>query len=205
MPQYSVTGGQSSLSSSDSRIALIDAGSRGHHDERAPIFLVVAEDAQRRLDLHGRARRRLPQPLVRVAAAGNAPHVKVDQVARGRRGHGETARLAVGQHHVHVLAGHVIQHLWQRQRQVDDVVAKALDAVDRGADAAGIGKHLPAAGHADAQVAGRTRLAGQGKTLFGLFGGQRHGEFVVAHRSRFQLDAAGAAAAERAFVRQLHR
>ncbi|MNL44179.1 hypothetical protein D3C87_1667380 [compost metagenome] len=60
-----------------------NAGTRGHHDERAPIFLVVAEHAQGRFDRQGRAGLRLPQPLVGITAAGNAAHMEVDQPIRG--------------------------------------------------------------------------------------------------------------------------
>ncbi|KAG1439460.1 hypothetical protein G6F57_019399 [Rhizopus arrhizus] len=158
-----------------------DAGAGRHHDERAPVFFVIAEYAQRRFDRERRAGLRLPQPMVGIAAARNAPHMEIHLLASRCRRHGKAACLAIGQQHVHVLTRHEVQPgIRQRQRQMNDVFGNRFDALHGGRQAARFGKHLPAAGHADAQVAFGPRRAGQRIAFIRLFRRQRHWEFLIA-------------------------
>ncbi|KAG1387620.1 hypothetical protein G6F59_016318 [Rhizopus arrhizus] len=146
--------------------------------------------------------------------------MEIHLLASRCRRHGKAACLAIGQQHVHVLTRHEVQPgIRQRQRQMNDVFGNRFDALHGGRQAARFGKHLPAAGHADADhrrladvgtVGGRRQevpeqLAVQGAEavrnaeggLALVAGRQHHAEVVIAHVGREVVadDAFGARAA----------
>ena len=140
------------------------------------------------------------------SAAGDAPHVEVDDAAARARRHREAAVRAVGEVDVDVLAGPPCGRLeaGNLERQVDDIGSQRPDSLDDRRVPRRLGDGREHALGADHELAHGPRLADQRVALLGLLRRQRHRRFLVADRAFEQPDAAGAAAAERAVVRQAH-